>query len=101
MEISAGYHWEGQVCHACVRQCMHEGAFVRHTLQVDLEAAVDKALTSTGEPGPAQPLLDPRVPVKETVAPLPVAAKEPSSPIVSPVLRCPFSRSSIMQKCFS
>ncbi|BDA44544.1 probable glutathione-regulated potassium-efflux system protein KefB at C-terminar half [Coccomyxa sp. Obi] len=55
--------------------------------RVDLEAAVDKALTSTGEPGPAQPLLDQRVPVKEGIAPPPVAAKEPSSPATSPVLR--------------
>lgn len=81
------HRWKRQIWHACPQLCMLGGLSVRHTSQVDLEAAVDKALTSTGEPGPAQPLLDQRVPVKETVAPMPVAAKEPS-PATSPVLRC-------------
>ncbi len=59
-------------------------------MQVDLEAAVDKALTKTGPVAPAKAPSDLRAPVKETAtAPAAAAAKEPEkkSTVAATVLR--------------
>lgn len=62
-------------------------------VQVDLEAAVDKALLETGPAVPAKAQSDQRAPVRET-APTPAAAavkeQEKRASVAASVLRCRF-----------